>query len=264
MIKIEQVNLTFNRDTPIENPVLRDINLQIEEGEFVTVIGTNGAGKSSLLNLIAGDLFPDIGYILINDRDVTRLPTWRRADMVARVFQDPMQGTCTNLTIEENLALAARRGLKRSFYSALIPALQNQLADKLGSLNLNLENQSMILMGQLSGGQRQAISLLMATLQPSKILLLDEPTAALDPNTTELILSLIKHIVKANKQTTLMVTHSLKHALAYGTRTLMMHQGRIILDISGSKRAKLTVPQLLKLFEKTQGEPLSNDNLLLD
>lgn len=263
MIKIEDVKLTFNADTPIENCVLQQVNLSIDEGEFVTVVGSNGAGKSSLLNIISGDLKPDSGYVIINDRDVTHRATWQRADLVSRVFQDPVTGTCDKLTIEENLALAYRRGKKHTFYPALTEPLQKSLRCKLTTLNLNLENRLHNLMGQLSGGQRQAVSLFMASLQPSKILLLDEHTAALDPKTAKFILNLTNAIVKKNKLTTLMVTHSMQDALTYGTRTIMLHQGRIVLDISGRERSKLTVARLLNMFEKTHGEKISDDSLLL-
>jgi len=264
MIKIEDVQLTFNAGTPIENCVLQQVNLCIDEGEFVTVVGSNGAGKSSLLNIISGDLKPDTGYIIINDRDVTHQSTWQRADFVARVFQDPMTGTCEKLTIEENLALAYRRGKNHTFYPALTDTLRKLLRNKLTTLHLNLENRLHHLMGQLSGGQRQAVSLFMASLQHSRILLLDEHTAALDPKTAEFILNLTDAIVKKNKLTTMMVTHSMQDALTYGTRTIMLHQGRIVLDISGPERSKLTVARLLKMFEKMRGETISDDALLLN
>lgn len=264
MITIENVQLTFNLGTPIENHVLRNLSLRINQGDFVTVIGSNGAGKSSLLNIISGDLQPDAGRVVINDNDVTCLPTWQRANLVARVFQDPMAGTCEKLTIEENLALAFSRGKKRTLYRALTPQLRALFCHKLARLNLGLENRLHDQMGQLSGGQRQAISLLMASLQPSKILLLDEHTAALDPKTAEFVLTLTHQIVEENKLTTMMITHSMKQALAYGNRTIMLHQGQIVLDITGPKRHQLTVADLLSLFENARGETLTDDALLLD
>ncbi|WP_392565992.1 ABC transporter ATP-binding protein [Utexia brackfieldae] len=263
MIKVEALQLTFNPGTPIENHVLRNLNLNIQEGEFVTVIGSNGAGKSSLLNVISGDLTADSGYVLINQRDVTRLPTWKRADMVARVFQDPMAGTCEKLTIEENLALAYSRGKIRTLKPALNSHVRTLFKDKLATLNLGLENRLNDMMGLLSGGQRQAISLLMSSLQPSKILLLDEHTAALDPKTAEFVLTLTNQIVTENHLTTMMVTHSMKQALEYGTRTIMLHQGQVVLDVSGEQRSKMGVTDLLNMFEQTRGEKISDDALLL-
>ncbi|XKM12823.1 ABC transporter ATP-binding protein [Orbaceae bacterium ac157xtp] len=263
MIKVEQIQLTFNPGTPIENHVLRGLNLNIAEGEFVTVIGSNGAGKSSLLNIISGDIISDSGYVIINDRDVTHLPVWQRAGMVARVFQDPMVGTCENLTIEENLALAYNRGSKQTLKPALNANLREIFKRKLATLDLGLEHRLSDLMGLLSGGQRQAISLLMSTLQPSKVLLLDEHTAALDPKTAQFVLDLTNQIVQQNKLTTVMVTHSMKQALAYGTRTVMLHRGQVVLDVSGEKRAKMDVPDLLVMFEKTRNEIIADDALLL-
>lgn len=263
MIRVENLHLTFNAGTPIENHVLRGLSLNIKEGEFVTVIGSNGAGKSSLLNVISGDLMVDSGSIVINQRNVTRLPAWRRASMVARVFQDPMIGTCEKLTIEENLALAYNRGHSQLLKPALNKKLRDIFREKLTILNLNLENRLSDMMGLLSGGQRQAVSLLMSTLQPSKILLLDEHTAALDPKTAQFVLELTAKIIEENHLTTMMVTHSMKQALEYGSRTVMLHQGQVVLDVSGKERDKMTVTDLLQMFEKTRGEAISDDSLLL-
>lgn len=263
MINVGQLQLTFNQGTPIENHVLRGLNLNISEGEFVTIIGSNGAGKSSLLNVISGDLIADSGHVIINNKDVTRWPAWKRAGMVARVFQDPMVGTCENLTIEENLAIAYNRGNSFTLLPALNCKLRTLFKEKLATLNLGLENRLSDMMGLLSGGQRQAVSLLMSTLQPSKILLLDEHTAALDPKTAQFVLDLTNEIVLKNKLTTMMVTHSMKQALEYGTRTVMLHQGQVVLDVSGEKRDKLTVNDLLEMFEKTRGEKVTDDALLL-
>lgn len=263
MIKVEQLQLTFNAGTPIENHVLRGLNLNIKEGEFVTVIGSNGAGKSTLLNVISGDLISDSGYVIINDKDVTRLPAWKRAGMVARVFQDPMIGTCEKLTIEENLALAYNRGKKQCLKPALNRHIRALFKEKLSILNLGLENRLSDMMGLLSGGQRQAVSLLMSTLQPSKLLLLDEHTAALDPKTAQFVLELTNQIVQESKLTTMMVTHSMKQALEYGTRTVMLHQGQVVLDVSDDERSKMTVSDLLSMFEKTRGEVITDDSLLL-
>ncbi len=263
MIKVGELQLTFNQGTPIENHVLRGLNLNISEGEFVTIIGSNGAGKSSLLNVISGDLLADSGSVIINGKNVTRWPAWKRAGLVARVFQDPMVGTCENLTIEENLAIAYNRGHSFTLSPALNRKLRTIFKEKLATLNLGLENRLSDMMGLLSGGQRQAVSLLMSTLQPSKILLLDEHTAALDPKTAQFVLELTDQIVSKNHLTTMMVTHSMKQALEYGNRTVMLHQGQVVLDVSGEERTKLTVNDLLAMFEKTRGEKVTDDALLL-
>ncbi|MCX8650426.1 ABC transporter ATP-binding protein [Gilliamella sp. B2776] len=263
MIKVGELQLTFNQGTPIENHVLRGLNLNISEGEFVTIIGSNGAGKSSLLNVISGDLLADSGSVIINGKNVTRWPAWKRAGLVARVFQDPMVGTCENLTIEENLAIAYNRGHSFTLSPALNRKLRAIFKEKLATLNLGLENRLSDMMGLLSGGQRQAISLLMSTLQPSKILLLDEHTAALDPKTAQFVLELTDEIVSKNHLTAMMVTHSMKQALEYGNRTVMLHQGQVVLDVAGEQRAKLTVNDLLAMFEKTRGEKVTDDALLL-
>lgn len=263
MIKVGELQLTFNQGTPIENHVLRGLNLNISEGEFVTIIGSNGAGKSSLLNVISGDLLSDSGSVIINRKNVTRWPAWKRAGLVARVFQDPMVGTCENLTIEENLAIAYNRGHSFTLSPALNRKLRTIFKEKLATLNLGLENRLSDMMGLLSGGQRQAVSLLMSTLQPSKILLLDEHTAALDPKTAQFVLELTDQIISKNHLTTMMVTHSMKQALEYGNRTVMLHQGQVVLDVSGEERTKLTVNDLLAMFEKTRGEKVTDDALLL-
>lgn len=263
MIRVSDIHLTFNHNTPIENKVLRGLSLDIKAGEFVTIIGSNGAGKSSLLNTISGDYIPDQGKIIIDNTDVTKLPTWKRASFVARVFQDPMVGTCSSLSIEENLALAYHRGLKQRFVPALNQELRFLFKEKLATLNLGLENRLTDVMGLLSGGQRQAISLLMSSLQNSKVLLLDEHTAALDPKTAHFVLKLTDEIVNRNKLTTIMITHSMKQALEHGTRTVMLHEGNVILDVKGKERADMEVKDLLNLFEAQKGEELGDDALLL-
>lgn len=263
MIKVSDLYLTFNQNTPIENKVLRGLSLNIDAGEFVTIIGSNGAGKSTLLNTISGDYFPDKGTINIDQTNVTRLPTWKRAPFVARVFQDPMVGTCGSLTIEENMALTYRRGQKQRLLPALNPSLRSLFKEKLATLNLGLENRLSDVMGLLSGGQRQAISLLMCSLQTSKVLLLDEHTAALDPKTAHFVLKLTDEIVHRDKLTTIMITHSMKQALEHGTRTVMLHEGKVILDVKGEERAKMQVKDLLHLFEMQKGEALADDALLL-
>lgn len=263
MMQAENLYLTFNKGTPIENPVLRGMSLNIKDGEFVTVIGSNGAGKSTFLNAISGIQFVDSGKIFINGKDVTRIGAHKRAHWVARVFQDPMAGTCEALSIEENLALADKRGHKRGFRLAIDKAKRERFREKLSILKLGLENRLTDRMGLLSGGQRQAVSLLMASLQPSKILLLDEHTAALDPKTAAFVMELTDQIVAENKLTVMMVTHSMRQALDHGTRTVMLHQGRVVLDVAGEKRQGLEVADLLKMFERTRGEEIDDDSLLL-
>ena len=263
MMRLRGLYKTFNPGTPIENPALRGIELNVAAGEFVTVIGSNGSGKSTTLNAISGDLTVDSGAILIDDRDVTRLNAWQRAGMVARVFQDPMAGTCEALSIEENLALAWQRGQRRGLGRAVRADLREQFRERLKDLNLGLEHRLTDRMGLLSGGQRQAVSLLMAALQPSRILLLDEHTAALDPKTAAFVLQLTDRIVTESGLTALMVTHSMRQALDHGTRTVMLHQGQVVLDVSGEERARMDVPDLLAMFERTRGEKVSDDALLL-
>jgi putative ABC transport system ATP-binding protein len=263
MLNAKALELTFNLGTPIENRVLRGLDLNIPTGEFVTVIGSNGAGKSTFLNAVSGDLLVDRGSIRIDDSDVTRRAAWQRSGLVARVFQDPMAGTCEALTIEENMALAWKRGAPRAFGFSLNRKLRELFRDKLSILKLGLENRLADRIGLLSGGQRQAVSLLMASLQPSRILLLDEHTAALDPKTAAFVLELTAKIVEAGKLTTMMVTHSMRQALDFGSRTVMLHEGRVILDVSGPQRKNMSVEDLLHMFEKTRGEKLDDDKLLL-
>ena len=263
MMRADNLKVTFNAGTPIENPAMRGMSLHIKDGEFVTVIGSNGAGKSTFLNAISGDLLVDSGTIEINGQDVTRLPAHKRAHLVARVFQDPLAGTCEALSIEENMALAYSRGGKRGLTFALNKENRELFREKLSVLKLGLENRLTDRIGLLSGGQRQAVSLLMASLQPSKILLLDEHTAALDPKTAAFVLELTDQIVSENRLTAMMVTHSMRQALDHGSRTVMLHQGRVVLDVSGQQRAGMDVPDLLDLFEQTRGEKVSDDALLL-
>ena len=263
MLRAQSLEMTFNPGTPIENRVLRGLDLQIPTGQFVTVIGSNGAGKSTFLNAVSGDLIVDRGSIEIDGNDVTKKPAWQRSDLVARVFQDPMAGTCESLTIEENMALAWKRGEGRGFGFSLTRSLRELFREKLSILKLGLENRLADRVGLLSGGQRQAVSLLMASLKPSRILLLDEHTAALDPKTAAFVLELTSKIVEGAKLTAMMVTHSMRQALDYGARTVMLHEGRVILDVAGPERKSMSVEDLLHMFEKTRGEKLDDDKLLL-
>ena len=263
MLSAQDLFITFNPGTPIETRALRGMSLVIPAGQFVTVIGSNGAGKSTFLNAISGDLGVDTGRIAIDGLDVTRRPVWERAERVARVFQDPMAGTCEDLTIEENMALAQQRGTRRGLRGAVKQAERAMFRERLATLGLGLENRLTDRIGLLSGGQRQAVSLLMAALQPSRILLLDEHTAALDPRTADFVLQLTARIVAENQLTTMMVTHSMRQALDVGQRTVMLHQGQVVLDVSGEERQRMDVPDLLQMFEKVRGEKLADDALLL-
>ena len=263
MLSAQQLEITFNPGTPIETRALRGMSLDIPDGQFVTVIGSNGAGKSTFLNAVSGDLSVDKGRIEIAGQDMTRLPVWARSERVARVFQDPMAGTCEDLTIEENMALAQRRGTFRRLSRAVKAEMRDNFRERLSILVLGLENRLTDRIGLLSGGQRQAVSLLMAALQPSRILLLDEHTAALDPRTADFVLQLTARIVSEAKLTTMMVTHSMRQALDVGERTVMLHQGQVVLDVSGEERARMDVPDLLQMFEKVRGEKLADDALLL-
>lgn len=263
MIEARQIAVTFNAGTPMETPAMRGIDLTIPEGDFVTVIGSNGAGKSTFLNALAGELRPDSGQILIDNQDVTNWPTAKRAGLVARVFQDPLGGSCANLTIEENLALANARGKRRGFGAAVGSHLREEFRTQITRLNLGLENRLGDRMELLSGGQRQAVSLLMAAMQPMKIMLLDEHTAALDPKTAAFVLELTREIVAERNLTTLMVTHSMRQALDIGNRTVMLHEGRVVLDVRDQEREGLKVEDLLHMFEKVRGEEIDDDALLL-
>lgn len=263
MLKIEHVYKTFNPGTVNAKPALIDINLTLENGDFVTIIGGNGAGKSTMLNMVAGTYPVDSGAILIDDVPVTRLPEYKRAKYLGRVFQDPMTGTAASMNIEENLALAARRGDKRTLRWGIRHAERQRYKELLCALDLGLEDRLTAKVGLLSGGQRQALTLLMATLQSPKVLLLDEHTAALDPKTAAKVLALSEKIIAENHLTAMMVTHNMQDAIRYGNRLIMMMNGRIIYDVKGEEKKQLQVPDLLKKFEETTGEALNNDRMLL-
>ena len=263
MLKITGVYKAFYIGTVNENIALRNVSLELKEGDFVTLIGGNGAGKSTLLNCVAGVYAPEKGSILIDGTDVTRMPEHKRASMLGRVFQDPMMGTASDMEIQENLALALRRGKRRSLKWGISTKEKEIFFEEAKTLELGLESRLTEKIGLLSGGQRQAITLLMATLKKPKLLLLDEHTAALDPKTAEKVLYLTDKLVSENKLTTLMVTHNMREAIRHGNRMIMMHEGRIILDISGEEKKKLTVENLLKRFGKASGEEFTNDRALL-
>ena len=263
MIEARGLTVVFGAGTPLETTALDAIDLAIPTGAFATVIGSNGAGKTTLLNAIAGEVALTGGGIAIDGEEVTGWPAARRARLMARVFQDPLAGTCEGLTVEENLALARRRGARRGLGLALDRQVRAELAEKLAPLGLGLERRLSDRIGLLSGGQRQVVSLVMATLAPMRILLLDEHTAALDPRTAGFVLDLTRRLVAEGGLTTLMVTHSMRQALDCGDRTIMMHEGRIALDVAGPKRAALDVPDLVAMFEEVRGERLADDALLL-
>ena len=263
MLKIENVYKTFNAGTVNEKVALRGLNLQLQPGDFVTVIGGNGAGKSTMLNAITGVFGVDEGKILIDGVDVTHLPEYKRAQYIGRVFQDPMMGTAATMQIEENLALAARRGKNRNLRIGITKAEREAYMEQLKILDLGLENRMTAKVGLLSGGQRQALTLLMATLRKPKLLLLDEHTAALDPKTAAKVLEATEKIVRKDDLTTLMITHNMRDAIAHGNRLVMMYEGRIVVDVSGEEKKKLTVEQLLNLFSQASGSDEADDKLLL-
>ncbi|NUL48195.1 ABC transporter ATP-binding protein [Cellulosimicrobium funkei] len=262
MLKLDRVDQTFFPGTVNERRALRGIELDLAEGDFVTVIGSNGAGKSTVLNVISGDLIPDAGTVRIDGRDVTRVKDYRRADVVGRVFQDPMAGTAPHLTIEENMAIADKRGTARLLGLGVSNAKRRRFAEELAVLELGLEDRLKAKVGLLSGGQRQALSLLMATFSDPRILLLDEHTAALDPQRAELVTRLTEQIVTDKRLTTLMVTHNMEQALRVGNRLVMMHDGRIILDLDEEQKRGKTVADLLSEFEKIKGATLDDKTLL--
>ena len=248
MLKLINITKTFNPGTITEKKVLRGIDLELDDGDFVTVIGGNGAGKSTLLNIIAGVHYPDTGFVSLNDKDMTIVPEHIRAKYLGRVFQDPMMGTAANMSIEENLAMAMRRGKKRGLCWHIKDNEREFYKERLSLLELGLENRLSAKIGLLSGGQRQAITLLMATLQKPELLLLDEHTAALDPKTAKKVLEITDALVKKDNLTTFMVTHNMKDALLYGNRLIMMMEGKIIFDVKGEEKKKLTVEDLLEKF----------------
>lgn len=262
MLEVNNLSKTFFAGTVNERKALRNINLQLSDGEFVTVIGSNGAGKSTVLNMVGGKLRPDTGTVHIAGKDVTKLADHARARYIGRVFQDPMAGTAPNMTIEENMSLALNRGKARGLALGVNKRKRQQFEAELESLELGLERRLKAKVGLLSGGQRQALSLLMATFSGPKILLLDEHTAALDPQRAALVARLTEEIVHRHRLTTLMVTHNMEQALRLGTRLVMMHDGEIILDLDSEEKAKMTVPGLLKEFEKIKGAQLDDRTML--
>ena len=263
MLELKHVCKTFNPGTVNAKVALSDLTLKLKDGDFVTVIGGNGAGKSTMLNAIAGSFLIDSGSIVIDGQNITNLPEHKRAAFLGRVFQDPMMGTAPTMQIEENLALAARRGKRRGLRWGVTKAERADYQERLRALDLGLEDRMTAKVGLLSGGQRQALTLLMAALQKPKLLLLDEHTAALDPRTAAKVLELSDRIVQEHNLTTLMITHNMKDAIAHGNRLIMMDAGRVVVDISGEEKKKLTVPDLLALFSHASGSEEANDKMLL-
>lgn len=263
MLDIKKVNKTFYPNTPDQRTILESFSLHLDPSEFITVIGSNGAGKSTLFNLIAGSLLPDSGKIILNDQDITFLSEHKRAVMIGRIFQDPSKGTAPNLTVEENLAIAYMRSTNRHLLSGISKKDKAFLQERLSHLGMGLENRMDTKIGLLSGGQRQAVTLTMATLVKPKILLLDEHTAALDPVTAEKIMALTRSIVEDEQITTMMITHNLNSAIQTGTRILMMDEGKIAVDIQGKEHEHLTVPDLLERFSHHTHKNLNNDRMLL-
>ena len=263
MLQINDIYKTFNAGTINEKRALQGVTLHLKPGDFVTVIGGNGAGKSTLMNTVSGAYPVDEGKILIDGKDVTHLPEYTRAKYIGRVFQDPMMGTAATMQIEENMALAARRGRVRTLLPGITGKERKFYKEQLKILDLGLEDRLTAKVGLLSGGQRQALTLLMAALQKPKLLLLDEHTAALDPKTAAKVLDATQRIVEKDNLTTLMITHNMRDAIAYGNRLIMMYDGRIAVDVSGEEKKNLTVEQLLNLFSQVSGSNEANDKLLL-
>ncbi|WP_461571000.1 ABC transporter ATP-binding protein [Thermincola ferriacetica] len=263
VITIHNVTKVFNKGTVNEKIALNQVNLELSPGDFVILIGSNGAGKSTLLNAVAGNFEIDSGEIYIEDKNITNLPQYKRAQFISRVFQDPMLGTAGSMNIEENMVMALRRGSRLRLRKAISYKERTFFREELRKLGLGLEDRLTTRVSLLSGGQRQALTLLMATLQNPKLLLLDEHTAALDPKTAEKVLDLTCRVADNPRLTTLMITHNLHHALSVGNRTIMMHEGRVILDIKGEKRANITIEHLLGMFEEASGAKIENDRMLL-
>ncbi|MBT2688186.1 ABC transporter ATP-binding protein [Bacillus sp. ISL-47] len=263
MLQLNQIHKVFNEGTPDEKIALDTINLTLNEGDFVTVIGSNGAGKSTLMNIISGVMLPDVGSVFIDSQNVTAMSEYKRAKLIGRVFQDPMAGTAPSMTIEENLAMAYSRNKSRTLRKGVTKKRKEYFREVLETLHLGLENRLNAEVGLLSGGERQALSLLMATFTEPSILLLDEHTAALDPARAELITNLTKEIVKKYNLTTLMVTHNMQQALDLGNRLIMMDKGQIILEVDEEQKQRLTIEQLLNEFQRIRGTKMASDRALL-
>ena len=260
MLELSHLSKTFNPGTVNEKKAIQDLSLTLEEGDFVTIVGSNGAGKSTLFNAISGSFFVDSGSVVVAGRDITFMPEYKRSKHIGRLFQDPMRGSAPGMTIEENLALAAGKG---GWFSHMTRGDRERFRERLAELGMGLEDRMRQPVGLLSGGQRQALTLLMATMNPPWLLLLDEHTAALDPATAEKVLAITREVVEEHRITTMMITHNMHQALTLGNRTLMMDAGRIVLDVKGEERAGMTVDDLLLRFRENAGKGLDNDRILL-
>ncbi len=263
MLEIKNLSKTFNPGTVNENRAVKDFSLSFADGDYAAVIGGNGAGKSTILNMISGGIIPDSGSIVLGGHDITRMSEDKRAAFIGRVFQDPMMGTAADMLIEENMAMAFRRGEKRGLRWGITAAEREHYREVLAELGLGLEDRLSAKMGLLSGGQRQAVTLLMAALKDPQLLLLDEHTAALDPKTAEKVMALSHKIISDKKLTALMVTHNMKDAITYGNRLVMLDKGRVVMDIAGEEKQKLTVRELVEKFSAVSGEELADEALLL-
>ncbi|MDB8644767.1 MULTISPECIES: ABC transporter ATP-binding protein [Streptococcus] len=263
LLKIEDIHKTFEAGTVNENHVLKGLDLTVEEGDFISVIGGNGAGKSTLMNILAGGLQVDQGEILLEGKSIKQTSVRKRAKDIARVFQDPKMGTASRLTIEENMAIAKKRGARRGLSWGVKEKDREEFKTALKELNIGLENRLKVDTQYLSGGQRQALTLVMAALVKPKLLLLDEHTAALDPKTSEMVMELTQKIVESHDLTTLMITHDMNHAIEYGNRLIMLYQGKIVVDVKGEEKKNLTVEDLMRLFHQNSGETLVSDELVL-
>lgn len=263
MLELININKNYNPGSVNELCLFKDFNLTVKDGEFVSVVGSNGSGKTSMLNIICGSIAVDSGKILIHGEDITRQKDYIRQRRIGRVYQDPSKGTCPSMTILENMSIAENKGKPYNLGRGVNKAKLEEYREMLRPLNLGLEDKMGVQVGSLSGGQRQALALLMATMTPIDFLILDEHTAALDPKTAEIIMELTDQVVKEKKVTTIMVTHNLRYAVEYGNRLIMMHEGKVILNISGEEKKKLTVEDLLHQFENVSGEEFANDKALL-
>ena len=262
MIRLQELTCTFHAGTPNAKTVIQELNLTVEAGEFVTIIGSNGAGKTTLFNLISGNLAPTSGRVFIRDEDVTGHPEYRRARYLGRIFQDPLVGTASNMTLEDNMMITCKKGFKWPVIS-LNRKMRDYFQSQLVNLKMGLETRMKENVSTLSGGQRQALTLLMMVLSKPDIVLLDEHTAALDPHNAAIVMDLTTRFIQEHRLTTLMITHNMNHAIAYGSRLLMMDAGEIIIDVSGEEKKKLTVPKLLKMFASIRRQEFENDEVLL-
>ena len=259
MLKAIDIDKTFDKGLPTENVLFEKFNLEIDKGEFISVVGSNGSGKTTMLNLIAGYLPADSGKIVFDGADVTNMAEYKRASKIARVFQDPKMGTCASMTVAENITMALNKGKPYGLKWGLKKTYKDDFADMLKTLNMNIEDKVDVLCGQLSGGQRQALALLMSTITRPELLLLDEHTAALDPRTSENIMQLTRKVIEERNITALMITHNLEYAIRFGTRLIMLHEGQILLDIKGEHKKKLTIAELVELFKNAQGGVLTDE-----